>query len=151
MRAMIVGAFVLVALALMLLATTAHAQTVTPEDWQRINRLIVNDHHDGPLLKTGFVLTVAMLGGDVATTAQAKERGTYYEANIVFRKLFDEPAILGLANGAATGAILYAVLQWHRAEEAWKRHAARVILPMWIVFRGYVVYRNWDLLRETPR
>jgi hypothetical protein len=105
-------------------------------------------HTDSPWLKAGIVTLSAIAGADIATTAQAKERGTFREVNFVFEKMFDQPAMLGLANGALTGGVIYTVVQWHRSENEIKRKASYVLIPAWALFRGAVVVNNIRLLRE---
>lgn len=109
------------------------------------------EHRDGPLFKVGVVTLGAIAGADIATTAQAAERGGYREANPVYRHLFKEPALLGLVNGAQSTGVLLVVAKWHKSDNRTKRIAARVILGATIAFRGYVVLHNVRELRRSER
>ncbi|HXG69519.1 MAG TPA: hypothetical protein VNJ04_02790 [Gemmatimonadaceae bacterium] len=108
-------------------------------------------HEDSAWLKAGILTMGAIAGADVATTAQAAERGGFYEVNPVFRPLFKQPALLGFANGALSAGIIYTVVKWHRSETTWKRRTAQVLIPVWIVFRGSVVASNIRVLRRPKR
>ena len=112
-------------------------------------------HEDSFLFKASIFTMGGIAGGDVASTAAAAERGSYSggkfkEANALMAPLFDNPTLLGLANGAASAGVIYTVVQWHRSESKFKRVSAKVMIPAWITFRGIVVYKNYKTLKDNP-
>lgn len=96
-----------------------------------------------PAFRAAILASAAVGGADIATTAQAAERGGFYEINPLFRPLYGRPLLLGLANGALTAAILLAIAKLHQKHPriahalAWGSTAAR----------GYVVLRNVRTLK----
>lgn len=97
--------------------------------------------------RLGVIAAAAVAGADIATTAQAAERGGYTEANPVLRPLFREPVLLGLVNGALTGVVVFGA---DRLRET-RPTLAKGFLWAWTGLRALVVFHNVQQLRKGKR
>lgn len=94
--------------------------------------------------RVGIVTLAAVSGADIATTAQAAERGGFREGNLVFKGVFAQPAVLGFVNGAMSAAVGLLAYDLHKPHPK----IARWIVWWWAIFRGAIVIHNVRTLRR---
>jgi hypothetical protein len=112
------------------LPSLAFAQASTPDPWMR----------------AGYVSLAAVSFADVDSTARALERGLV-EKNPLYKPFTDKPAVLGLVNGAISGAVGLGAYSLHKRGH---RKEARVIVWTWTAIKAAVVIWNVKQLKGTP-
>jgi hypothetical protein len=99
-----------------------------------------------PWMRAGFVSLAAVSLADIDSTARALERGLV-ERNHLYKPFTDTPAVLGLVNGAISGAVGLGAYSLHKRGH---RKEARLIVWTWTAIKAAVVIWNVKQLKGTP-